>query len=70
MDGKEESLCTDGNSFLGLHSHYVYNGKPPDKAVTFLMAKNTAHTNQENSAILGCNVDIKFWTYGIVTLEV
>ena len=47
MDGKEESLCTDGNSFLGLHSHYVYNGKPPDKAVTFLMAKNTAHTNQE-----------------------
>ena len=70
MDGKEESLCTDGNSFLGLHSHYVYNGKPPDKAVTFLMAKNTAHTNRENSAILGFNVDIKFWTYGIVTLEV
>ena len=70
MDGKEESLCTDGNSFLGLHSHYVYNGKPPDKAVTFLMAKNTTHTNQENSAILGFNVDIKFWTYGIVTLEV
>ena len=70
MDGKEESLCTDGNSFLGLHSHYVYNGKPPDKAVTFLMAKNTAHTNQENSAILSFNVDIKFWTYGIVTLEV
>ena len=60
MGGKEESLCTDGNSFLGLHSHYVYNGKPPDKAVTFLMAKNTAHTNQENSAILGFNVDIKF----------
>ena len=70
MDGKEESLCTDGNSFLGLHSHYVYNGKPPDKAVTFLMAKNTAHTNQENSALLSFNVDIKFWTYGIVTLEV
>ena len=70
MGGKEESLCTDGNSFLGLHSHYVYNGKPPDKAVTFLMAKNTAHTNQENCAILGFNVDIKFWTYGIVTLEV
>ena len=60
MGGKEESLCTDGNSFLGLHSHYVYDGKPPDKAVTFLMAKNTAHTNQENSAILGFNVDIKF----------
>ena len=70
MDGKEESLCTDDNSFLGLHNHYVYNGKPPDKAVTFLMAKNTAHTNQENSAILSFNVDIKFWTYGIVTLEV
>ena len=49
MDGKEESLCTDGNSFLGLHSHYVYNGKPPDKAVTFLMAKNTAHTNHSTS---------------------
>ena len=60
MGGKEESLCTDGNSFLGLHSHYVYNGKPPDKAVTFLMAKNTAHTNQENSALLSFNVDIKF----------
>ena len=60
MDGKEESLCTDGNSFLGLHSHYVYNGKPPDKAVTFLMAKNTTNTNQENSAILSFNVDIKF----------
>ena len=60
MDGKEESLCTDGNSFLGLHSHYVYNGKPPDKAVTFIMAKNTAHTNQENSALLSFNVDIKF----------
>ena len=60
MGGREESLCTDGNSFLGLHSHYVYNGKPPDKAVTFLMAKNTAHTNQENSAILSFNVDIKF----------
>ena len=70
MGGREESLCTDGNSFLGLHSHYVYNGKPPDKAVTFLMAKNTAHTNQENSAIISFNVDIKFWTYGIVTLEV
>ena len=70
MGGKEESLCTDGNSFLGLHSHYVYNVKPPDKAVTFLMAKNTAHTNQENSAILSFNVDIKFWTYGTVPLEV
>ena len=34
------------------------------------MAKNTAHTNQENSALLSFNVDIKFWTYGIVTLEV
>ena len=56
--------------FSGFAWPLCYNGKPPDKAVTFLMAKNTAHTNQENSAILGFNVDIKFWTYGIVTLEV
>ena len=48
MDGKEETLGTDGNSFLGLHSHHVCNGEPPDKAVTFLMAKNTTHFNQEN----------------------
>ena len=46
MDGKEETLGTDGNSFLGLHSHHVCNGEPPaDKAVTFLMAKNTTHIN-------------------------
>ena len=45
MDGKEESLCTDGNSFLVLHNHYVYNGKPPDKAGTFLMANKANHTN-------------------------
>ena len=44
MDGKEESLCTDGN-FLVLHNRYVYNGKPPDKAVTFLMANKAYHTN-------------------------
>ena len=36
MDGKEESLVTDGNSFLGLFSHHVCNGAPSDKAVTFL----------------------------------
>ena len=35
MDGKEDSLCTDGNSFPGLHSLYVCNEKPPDKAVAF-----------------------------------
>ena len=32
-------MVSDGNSFLGLHSHHVCNGKPPDKAVAFLMAK-------------------------------
>ena len=69
MDAKEKSLVTDGNSFLGLHSHHVYSGKPSDKAVTFLVAKNTTHTNQENSAPLSFNFDVKFWTYGIVTLE-
>ena len=31
------------------------------------MVKNT--TNQENSALLSFNVDVKFWSYGIVTLE-
>ena len=45
MDGKEESLYTDGNSFLGLHNHHVCNGEPPDKAETFVMAKKTTHTN-------------------------
>ena len=69
MDGKEENLGTDGNSFLGLFSHHVCNGAPPDKAVTFLMVKNTTHTNQENSALLSFNFVVKFWTYGIVTLE-
>ena len=69
MDGKEESLGTDDNSFLGLFSHHVCNGAPPDKAVTFLMAKNITQTNQENSALLSFNFDVKFWTYGIVALE-
>ena len=27
-DGKEESLGTDGNYFLGLHGHHVCNGEP------------------------------------------
>ena len=65
-DGKEGSLCTNGNSFLSLHNYHVCNGRPPDKAVTFLMPKNT--TNQENSALLSFHVDVKFWSYGIVTL--
>ena len=60
MDGKEESSCTDGNSFLGLHGHHVCNGKPPDEAITFFMAKKTTHTNQENSALLTFNFDFKF----------
>ena len=46
-DGWQESLVTDGNSFLGLFSHHVCNGAPSDKAVPFLVAKNTTHTNQE-----------------------
>ena len=51
-------FITDANSFLGLHSHHVCNGKPSDKEVTSLMAKNM--TNQENSALLSFNVDVKF----------
>ena len=53
MDGKKESLYTDGNSFL-------INGKSPDKAGTFLVAQSTTHTNQENSALLSFNVAAKF----------
>ena len=60
MDGKGESLCTDGNSFPGLHSHHVCSGKPPDKVVAFLMAKKTTHTNQENRALLSFSFDLKF----------
>ena len=60
MDSKGESLCTDGNSFPGLHSHHVCSGKPPDKVVAFLMAKKTTHTNQENSALLSFSFDLKF----------
>ena len=69
MGGKKESLCTDGNSLLGLHSHYVCYVKPPDKEVTFLMAKKTTHTNQKNIVLLSFNVYVKSWTYGIDTLE-
>ena len=60
MDGKEESLGTDSNSFLGFHSHHICNGQ----------AKKTTHTNQDYSALLSFNVDVIFWTYGIVTLKV
>ena len=49
--------------------HHVCNGKPPDKAVTFLMAKKRTYTNHENSALLSFSDDVKFWMYGIVTLE-
>ena len=55
MDGEEESLWTGRYYYLGLHSHHVCNGKPPDKVVTFLMAKKTTHPNRENSAILSFN---------------
>ena len=50
MDGKEESLGTDGNSFLGLHSHHVCSGEPPDKQLLFswlrtrlTLVKNIVH---------------------------
>ena len=39
-----------------LHSHHVCNGKPTNKAVTFLMAKKTTHTNQKNIVLLSFNV--------------
>ena len=48
-----------GREFLGLFSHHVCTGAPSDKAVTFLVAKNTTHTNQENSALLSFNFDVK-----------
>ena len=57
---RKRTSLTDGNSFLGLHSHHVCNGKPPGKAVTFLMAKKRTHTNHENSALLNFSVDVKF----------
>ena len=56
----EESLGTDGNSFLGFHSHHVCIGKPPNKTGTFLMAKKTTNTNQDYSALLSFNVDVTF----------
>ena len=55
---KEECLCTDGNSSLVLHSNHVCNGKPPDEAETFLLAKNTTHTNQENSVLITFDFDV------------
>ena len=60
IDGKEESLCTDDNSFLDLQNYHVCNGKPPDEAGMFLMAKKTTHTDQENSALFNFNFDVKF----------
>ena len=47
-------------SFQGLHDHHVCDEKPPDKAVTSSMAKNTTHTNQEKSALLSFNFDVEF----------
>ena len=37
--GRELTLCTDGNSFLGLHSDHYCNGKPPEKAVPFSLLR-------------------------------
>ena len=59
-DGYQGREFRYGNSFLGLHSHHVYNGKSSDKAVTFLVAKNTTQPNQENSAPLSFNFDVIF----------
>ena len=56
-------------SFRGLHDHHVCDEKPPDKAVTSSMAKNTTHTNQEKSALLSFNFDVEFWKYSSVTFE-
>ena len=52
-----ESLSTNGNFFS---DHHVCNGRPPDKAVTFLMAKKRTHTNHENGALLSFSIDVKF----------
>ena len=57
MNGKGESLSTNGNFFS---DHHVSNGRPPDKAVTFLMAKKRTHTNHENGALLSFSIDVKF----------
>ena len=43
-----------------LHSYHVCNGKPTNKAVNFLMAKKTTHTNQKSIVLLSFNVDVKF----------
>ena len=36
----------------------MWNGKPPDKVVAFLMAKKTTHTTQENRAVPSFNFDV------------
>ena len=69
VNSSSQEWVMDGNSFLGLHSHHVSKGKAPDKARIFLMARKTIRTNQENGALLSFNVDVKFWTYSIVTLK-
>ena len=33
------------------------------------MAMKTTNTNKENNALRSDNFDVKFWTYGSVTLE-
>ena len=58
MDGKEESLCTVATLFG--FCNYVCNGKPPDKAGTFLMANKINHTNEENIALRTFNVDVLY----------
>ena len=59
MDAKEESLGTATLSWVCIAILFIVE-KPSDKAVTFLMAKNTTHTNQENSAPLSFNFDVIF----------
>ena len=61
MDGKEESLGTDGNSFLGLHGNHVCNGSRATwQSRNFSYGLKTTQTNQENSAPLSFRVDVKF----------
>ena len=57
MDGKDREFMYRWQLFSG---HHVCNGKPPDKAVTFLMAKKRTYTNHENSALLSFSDDVKF----------
>ena len=57
MNGKGESLKYKWQLFS---DHHVSDGRPPDKAVPFLMAKKRTRTNHENGALLSFSIDVKF----------